>query len=90
MSHPCFFSKIKIIFQVRDEFEESVEMSTYLVAFVVCDFTLVSKMSKKNVNVSVIASPDKIDQVFISFFLSFFLSYLQSGGPPGRVCHDLK
>jgi hypothetical protein len=40
-------------------------MSTYLVAFVVCDFTSVSKMSNKKVNVSVIASPDKIDQVQI-------------------------
>ena len=40
-------------------------MSTYLVAFVVCDFTSVSKMSNKKVNVSVIASPDKIDQVRI-------------------------
>ena len=37
-------------------------MSTYLVAFVVCDFEIVSKISQKNVNVSVIASKDKIAQ----------------------------
>ena len=51
-----------ITFQIRDEFEESVEMSTYLVAFVVCDFDVVSKISGKNVNVSVIAAKDKIEQ----------------------------
>ena len=37
-------------------------MSTYLVAFVVCDFDIVSKISAKNVNVSVIAAKDKITQ----------------------------
>lgn len=37
-------------------------MSTYLVAFVVCDFEVVSKISQKNVNVSVIAAKDKIQQ----------------------------
>jgi aminopeptidase N len=37
-------------------------MSTYLVAFVVCDFDIVSKISAKNVNVSVIAAKDKIAQ----------------------------
>ena len=37
-------------------------MSTYLVAFVVCDFVTVSKVSQKNVNVSVIAPKDKIAQ----------------------------
>lgn len=48
--------------QIRDEFEESVEMSTYLVAFVVCDFETVSQMSGKKINVSVIAAKDKISQ----------------------------
>ncbi len=37
-------------------------MSTYLVAFVVCDFVSVSQMSEKGVNVSVIAARDKIEQ----------------------------
>ena len=37
-------------------------MSTYLVAFVVCDFASLRDVTKHNVNVSVIASKDKINQ----------------------------
>ena len=37
-------------------------MSTYLVAFVVCDFVKISDVSQNKVNVSVIASKDKISQ----------------------------
>ena len=50
--------------QVRAEFEESVEMSTYLVAFVVCDgfVWLTDSVGQNSVNVSVIASKDKISQ----------------------------
>ena len=36
--------------QIRDEFDESPEMSTYLVAFVVCDFDIVSKVHIVNSN----------------------------------------
>ncbi|XP_045619599.1 endoplasmic reticulum aminopeptidase 1 isoform X2 [Procambarus clarkii] len=45
-----------------DEFQESVEMSTYLVAFVVCDYARVSVLTKHNVNVSVYAPPNMISQ----------------------------
>ena len=37
-------------------------MSTYLVAFVVCDFVKISDVSQNKINVSVIASKDKINQ----------------------------
>jgi aminopeptidase N len=37
----------------RDEFEESVEMSTYLVAFVICDFESISNKTNKNVEVAI-------------------------------------
>ena len=37
-------------------------MSTYLVAFVVCDFAKISDVSQNKVNVSVIASKEKINQ----------------------------
>ncbi|XP_076056130.1 endoplasmic reticulum aminopeptidase 1-like [Oratosquilla oratoria] len=47
---------------MRDEFMESLEMSTYLVAFVICDYTHKSNVTHNNVNVSVYAPPGMIDQ----------------------------
>jgi len=48
---------------VRDEFQVTKKMSTYLVAFVICDFETVSEQTRtNNISVSVIASKDKIDQ----------------------------
>lgn len=48
--------------QLRDDFEESVEMSTYLVAFVVCDFKRISQLTSRNVSVSVYASESMLPQ----------------------------
>lgn len=48
--------------QLRDDFEESVEMSTYLVAFVICDYTHINRVTEKGVSVSVYTPPPFISQ----------------------------
>jgi len=48
---------------VRDEFAVTEKMSTYLVAFVVCDFDTKAEQTKtNNITVSVIVAKDKLDQ----------------------------
>lgn len=48
--------------QLLDDFEESVEMSTYLVAFVVCDYNHTTSQTKKGISVSVYAPTQLISQ----------------------------
>ncbi|KAJ8684054.1 hypothetical protein QAD02_019846 [Eretmocerus hayati] len=66
---------------LRDDFQESVEMSTYLVAFVVCDFKRLSQMTQRNVSVSVYAAEAMLPQAnyavktaakTMDYFESFF------------------
>ncbi|XP_076160195.1 glutamyl aminopeptidase isoform X5 [Ptiloglossa arizonensis] len=66
---------------LRDDFQESVEMSTYLVAFVVCDFKRVSELTKRNISVSVYAAEAMLSQAkyavntaarTMDYFESFF------------------
>ena len=52
-----------ILFQLRDEFIKTKKMSTYLLAFVICDFKKETKFTPtNNISVSVIAAENKIDQ----------------------------
>ncbi|CAG7629470.1 unnamed protein product [Allacma fusca] len=46
----------------RDEFQESVEMSTYLVAFVVCDYEYIYNKTNKDVEVSIHTPPGLLNQ----------------------------
>lgn len=70
---------------VMDEFQESVDMSTYLVAFVVCDYQVLSNLTAHQVNLSVYAPPNMVDQasyalrvasIILDYYHTFFgLSY---------------
>ncbi|XP_077418444.1 endoplasmic reticulum aminopeptidase 2 [Vanacampus margaritifer] len=47
---------------LEDEYAASVKMSTYLVAFVICDFKSVTATTKSGVQVSIYANPGKWSQ----------------------------
>lgn len=50
------------LLQVIDQYEVSKVMSTYLVAFVVCDFKSVKNTTRNNITLSVFAPPTMINQ----------------------------
>ncbi|XP_037385949.1 endoplasmic reticulum aminopeptidase 2 isoform X1 [Talpa occidentalis] len=65
---------------LEDHFETTVKMSTYLVAYIVCDFNSVSGTSSSGVKVSIYASPDKWDQTHYALeaslkLLDFYENY---------------
>ncbi|RZC34845.1 endoplasmic reticulum aminopeptidase 1-like [Asbolus verrucosus] len=66
---------------LRDDFQESVEMSTYLVAFIICDYTHLNRQTQRGVSVSVYTPLPYISQAsfalnttthILDFFEDFF------------------
>lgn len=55
---------------LRDDFEESVEMSTYLVAFVICDYKSIMQHTSKNITVSVYAPTGLLPQAHFALSIA--------------------
>ncbi|XP_010864060.3 endoplasmic reticulum aminopeptidase 2 [Esox lucius] len=71
---------------VEDRFTASVRMSSYLVAFIVCDFSSVSETTASGVKVSVYAAPDKLQQTHYALkaavkLLEFYEEYFNINYP---------
>ncbi|XP_037009748.2 endoplasmic reticulum aminopeptidase 2 [Artibeus jamaicensis] len=75
---------------LEDHFETTVKMSTYLVAFIVCDFRSVSGTTSSGVKVSVYASPEKWSQTLYALeaslkLLNFYENYFDINYPLSKL-----
>ncbi|TSR04319.1 Endoplasmic reticulum aminopeptidase 1 [Bagarius yarrelli] len=76
----------------EDQFDDTVKMSTYLVAFIVCDFLSISKQTQHGVQISVYTVPEKIKQAEFALdaavrLLDFYDDYFDIPYPLPK--HDL-
>lgn len=77
---------------LEDQFDTTVKMSTYLVAFIICDFHFISKKSQHGVEISVYTVPEKISQAEYALntavtLLDFYDDYFDIPYPLPK--HDL-
>ncbi|XP_051541059.1 endoplasmic reticulum aminopeptidase 1 isoform X2 [Myxocyprinus asiaticus] len=77
---------------LEDHFDTTVKMSTYLVAFIICDFHSISKKSQHGVEISVYTVPEKINQAEYALntavtLLDFYNDYFEIPYPLPK--HDL-
>ncbi|XP_054628263.1 endoplasmic reticulum aminopeptidase 2 [Dunckerocampus dactyliophorus] len=77
---------------LEDQYAASVKMSTYLVAFVVCDFKSVTATTSSGVQVSIYADPEKWSQTHYALevavkMLDFYEEYFNINYPLPK--HDL-
>uniref|UniRef100_K7FTH5 Aminopeptidase n=1 Tax=Pelodiscus sinensis TaxID=13735 RepID=K7FTH5_PELSI len=71
---------------LEDHFEVTVKMSTYLVAYIVCDFKSVQTTTSSGIKVSIYASPDKWNQAHYALeaavkLLEFYEKYFNISFP---------
>ena len=100
--HLAYFFLLRFSGWKIDTFEQTVQMSTYLVAFVVSNFEKITKNSTKSIEVSVLARKDAIDAKDgdfaldesiknLDFFADYFnISYpLQKSSKKNMICKKL-
>ena len=75
-----------------DEYDKTVKMSTYLVAYVISDFETISGFSGKSIQVEITARPDAIKNSEGNYSLDetkktidFFVDYFETEYPLPKI-----